>query len=500
MERKPMPLAPAADDSQSASREIRRLIAVVKRAIFNWQPSAAIVAIGLILGVTVALTKKPTYKSETIILYRQGVRFGEEGGQRVLSLGTRLNEMLLARNRLEKLLDELGIYQDVKARGGYVEAVEEFRRDIVWDARATDTFSISYKGKDPKVVAKVTERLADSLIEENQRLRIEQARVQSEFIGAEKARAEGDLKAKELEIAKFLAEHPEFALDENGFGKEGASIRAQAASDKEGDPALRALERQAARNRALVSGVVPPPAAGGPPLDPALEAKRAQAQQMLAQAQAELAENKARYTEQHPDVRASQSRVSAAQSEVKRVEDEIAQKMASRGTEPPPSAEVAKDRMRSDLKRIEGEIAARKQSAKGTPAEANETVNRVVALETDWSRMNRAVTEARERMGEMERNFFRAQVEASSELGGYSDQVVVLDPAFVPTRPEKPGKALIVVLAAAASIAIALMVSIVRALLDDRIYEELDLQRVAPVLAVVPRAERRRWWNKTKAA
>jgi uncharacterized protein involved in exopolysaccharide biosynthesis len=68
MDRKPMPLAPAADDSQSASREIRRLIAVVKRAIFNWQPSAAIVAIGLILGVTVALTKKPTYKSETIIL------------------------------------------------------------------------------------------------------------------------------------------------------------------------------------------------------------------------------------------------------------------------------------------------------------------------------------------------------------------------------------------------------------------------------------------------
>ena len=118
MERKPMPLAPAADDSQSASREIRRLIAVIKRAIFNWQPSAAIIALGLVLGVTVALTKKPTYKTETIILYRQGVRFGEEGGQRVLSLGTRLSEMLLARNRLEKMLDELAIYQDVKQKGG----------------------------------------------------------------------------------------------------------------------------------------------------------------------------------------------------------------------------------------------------------------------------------------------------------------------------------------------------------------------------------------------
>lgn len=498
MERKPMPLAPAADDSQSASREIRRLIAVIKRAIFNWQPSAAIVALGLVLGVTIALTKKPTYKSETIILYRQGVRFGEEGGQRILSLGTRLNEMLLARNRLEKLLDELAIYQDVKQKGGYVEAVEEFRKDIVWDARATDTFSISFKGKDPKLVQKVTERLADSLIEENQRLRIEQARVQSEFIGAEKARAEADLKAKEVEIAKFLADHPEFALDENGFGKEGASIRAQAAADKEGDPALRALERQAMRNRALISGATPPPSAGGPALPPELEAKRAQAQQMLAQAQAELAENKARYTEQHPDVRAAQSRVSAAQSEVTRVEGEITQAMAARGSQPAAtSPDQAKERMKNELKRIEAEIAQRKQAKQDQPpAEANETVNRVVNLETEWARLNRAVTEARERMGEMERNFFRAQVEASSELGGYSDQVVVLDPAFVPTRPEKPGKALIVVLAAAASIAIALMTAIVRALLDDRIYEEVDLQRVAPVLAVVPRAEKRRWWKK----
>src|SRR5690606_28043343 len=114
-------------------------------------------------------------------------------------------------------------------------------------------------------------------------------------------------------------------------------------------------------------------------------------------------------------------------------------------------------------------------------------------------RLNRAVGDARDRMGEIERNFFRSQVEASSELGGYSDHIVVLDPAFVPTRPEKPGKALIVVIAAAAASALALMVAVLRALLDDRIYEEIDLARVSPILAVVPRAERRRWWARGKA-
>lgn len=497
MERKPLQTAQAsADDSQSASRELRRLIAVIKRAIFNWQPSAAIVALGLVLGVTVALTKKPTYKSETIILYRQGVRFGEEGGGRVLSLGTRLSEMLMARNRLEKMLDELAIYQDTKTRGGYVDAVEEFRKDIVWDAKATDTFSISYKGQDPKLVQKVTERLADSLIEENQRIRIEQSRTQSEFMSAEKTRSETDLKAKELEIAKFLAEHPEFALDQ-AMGKEGASIRAQAQADKAGDPALLALERQAQRNRAVLTGQTP--AAALPtavPLDPALEAKRSAAQSALQAAQANLAEMKAKYTEQHPDVRSAQGRVAAAQAEASAVESEVAAAMAAKGQAPPPSTDAGKDKMKSDLKRLEGEIASRKQAKSDDKPDQTETVNRVVALETEWSRLNRSVSDARDRMGVIERNFYRAQVEASSELGGYSDQVVVLDPAFVPSRPEKPGKALIVVIAAGASLALALLVAVIRALLDDRIYEELDLARVAPVLTVVPRQGRRGWFSR----
>jgi uncharacterized protein involved in exopolysaccharide biosynthesis len=500
MERKPLQTAQAsAEDSQSASREIRRLIAVIKRAIFNWQPSAAIVALGLVLGVTIALTKKPTYKSETIILYRQGVRFGEEGGGRVLSLGTRLSEMLMARNRLEKMLDELAIYQETKAQGGYVDAVEEFRRDIVWDAKATDTFSISYKGKDPKLVQKVTERLADSLIEENQRIRIEQSRTQSEFMSAEKTRSEEDLKAKELELAKFLAEHPEFALDQ-AMGKEGASIRAQAQADKAGDPALLALERQAQRNRAVLTGATPTPvAAPGMALDPALESKRSAAQQALQSAQQNLAEMKAKYTEQHPDVRAAQGRLASAQSEAAAVESEVASAMAAKGQAPPPSADGAKDKMKTDLKRLESQIASRKQAKTDEKPDETETVNRVVALETQWSRLNRATGDARDRMGIIERNFYRAQVEASSELGGYSDQVVVLDPAFVPTKPEKPGKALIVVIAAGASLAIAFLVAIVRALLDDRIYEELDLARVAPVLTVVPRQGRRGWFSRKAA-
>jgi uncharacterized protein involved in exopolysaccharide biosynthesis len=497
------------DDGQGASRELRRMLTIVKRAFFNWQWSAVIVAVGLAAGVGVAVIKKPSYRSETIVIYRQGVKMNEEGAAQSLSLGVRLQEMLQARARLEGLLDELGLYQDVKQKDGEVEAVEAFRADITFKARSTDTFSISYKGRDPALVQKVTERLAQSLIEENQRLRVEQAKTQREFLEAQKSQSEVALKDKERDLARFLAEHPEFALDQNAQAQQGASIRAAAQANKAGskDSALDALERQAARSRAALEGGTPPPAPGAPATDPALEAALSQAQSELASAKAELADKKAKYTDQHPDVIAANGKVSEAQAHVKAAQDKIRDSKAAAGGNDTSfyDPDTAKDKLRDQVKRLDAEIAERRKAmddkakGKAAPEAVNDEANRVVALETEWARLSRDLSESRDRMNELERNYFRAQIEASSSLGGYSDQVVVLDPAYLPSRPNPPGKTLIVILAFGASFVLAMIISLMRALLDNRIYEESDLVRVAPVLAVVPRSGARRWWRRDKA-
>ena len=492
------------DDSQGATRELLRMLTIVKRAFFNWRWSAVLVALGLCAGAAVAVIKKPSYRSETIVIYRQGVKMSEEGAAQSLSLGVRLEEMLLARSRLEGLLDELGLYQDVKAKDGEVEAVEAFRGDITFKARSTDTFSISYKGRDPELVQKITERLAKSLIDENQRLRVEQARTQREFLEAQKSQSDASLKAKERELAQFLADHPEFALDANAQAQQGASIRAsQAAQAKPGgkDSALDALERQAQRNRALLDGTTtPPPGTGN--ADPALEAAAASAQSDLAAARADLAAKKSRFTEHHPDVIAATAKVSEAEQRAKSADDKVRDSRIASAANSSYDPEANKDKLKGQLKKLDNEIAERKKAADDKDKSKNDTgavtdeANRVVALETDWARLSRDLSESRDRMNELERNYFRAQIEASSSLGGYSDQVVVLDPAYVPSRPNPPGKTLIMLIAFGASFALAMVLSIFRALLDNHVYEEQDLARVAPVLAVVPRAGARRWWRR----
>src|SRR5262245_51411168 len=87
------------DREQGAGVELARLLGILRRAIFNWKPSALIIAIGLMAGVGFAVLRKPSYRSETIVIYRQGVRLNEERGGVSLTLGARLEEMLKARAR-----------------------------------------------------------------------------------------------------------------------------------------------------------------------------------------------------------------------------------------------------------------------------------------------------------------------------------------------------------------------------------------------------------------
>lgn len=492
-------------EREGAGVELVRMLTIVKRALLNWKPAALLVALGISAGVGYAVLRKPAFRSETIVIYRSGVNLGDEQHGSNLTLGTRLQEMLMARSRLEIISDELAIYQDVKQKRGPIEAVEEFRKDITFKARSTDTFSISYKGGDPEKVMQVTQRLAQSLIDENQRLRVEQARVQSEFLEAEKARAESSLKEQERTLATFLSEHPEFALDQNASNF-GVSVRAQREVEKTkglGDSTTLALRRQAARLDAAISGETPAVLGPEPAADPELEAARQAAESRLASSKSDLAQKRSTFTDQHPDVIAAKARVTEAESALKSAEDKAnASRIAKAAGQPAVDPETAKQRLKDKKRKIDSEISAREKDKDkdkekdSSPAPGSEEATSIVGLETQWARLSRDVSEARDQAAQLERNYFRAQIEASSSLGGYSDQVVVLDPAYKPTRPEPPGKSLIVALAGGAAFVLAMIVAFLRALLDDHVYEEADLARVAPVLAVVPRGGARRWWRR----
>lgn len=467
-------------------------VALVKRSFRHLWKAAIICIIGGLLSVGFALAKKRIYLSEAVILYRQVIDSSAISNttdeQRITSkeIGMRLRELLLSRPRLKKIIDKHKLYPKIVEANGYVEAVDRFRGKIEYRVGAGDTFHISFRGPTPELAQKVTAELANSLIAQDTSMRKEQAKATVNFLKAETKRSQQILQVKEKKLAQFLASHPEFAQEVQGASglAAGASIRAERRRLKQGDPILRALERQAARIRAqLGSG-------GGASLgpgDPKVGAALQGAEEELREAQRNLSKKRNSFTEKHPDVRSAKTRASAAAKRVANLKAAYSRSRKRRVAKP-----VDKDRLRRELGNIKVQLAEHKKAKKSGTKKQSSKANSIVVLETEWQRFNRDVREARDRYIRLETRQFKAALSASSEVSVQSSQMRIIDPAFEPTRPSGMGRSIIVAAGTAVSMAVAAFLMLVLALLDHRVYNRLDVERpgITDVLIEVPRATR----------
>jgi uncharacterized protein involved in exopolysaccharide biosynthesis len=295
-----------------------------------------------------------------------------------------------------------------------------------------------------------------------------------------------------MQLAQFLAKHPEFAKEVGGTqSNSGAAVRAAQQKPKGGDPTLLALEREAARIQdRLGMPVKRNRAVEG---DPRLVAARNDAEQDLKSAQRELNDKLAQFTEEHPDVRAAKARVKAAEAKVARA---AAALLADDSTQRTDANEGVVDRgtLESQLRKINEEIAqVRAKARQGAQATSGQGSNWIVELETDWTRLTREVADARERNQQLEDRQFKASIVENAMASNRNSQMVIVDPAFVPVRPQR-GRTLIVGLGMGIAGGLALMLALVLAFFDDRIYDRADVEnlQLGPLLGVMGRAPRRR--------
>jgi protein tyrosine kinase modulator len=484
----------------SARDGLDRALQVARRATrFRW-PMVAALLLGAAACVAIAIARPRAYRSETLIVYREGIRpgallGGEASGESARKLGMKLREMVLSRTRLAGIIHDFHLYPDLLAARGEVNTIEEMRTHIAFVVRDGETFDLSYEGDDPNRVQAVTARLAEELIAENARTRLEQAALTRDFLSVEMQRNEGELRLKETALARFLAQHPEFA-QEAGTAASGSAIRAAQAQRGSAPPIvdrdLVALERQAARLEQSL-GVAPAvPRGVATSSDPKLVAAQSAAEAEVQAARRDLVEKLALFTPRHPDVRGSEARLRTAEARLKQA---VAAVAASEERDPAPAAVASpadRTTRRQELGRVNAAIAsyrARRLANRGSRVDLPPAASRIVALETEWTQLNREAAEAREQHQQLEDRKFNATMVASSLSTDGSAQMVVVDPAYVPTHPAPPGRFTIVAVGVAASFALAFALAIGCALFDDRLWDRSDVERMgaAPLLAVVPR-------------
>jgi uncharacterized protein involved in exopolysaccharide biosynthesis len=483
-----------------AREQLDKLLAFLERARRFWHvPLLALLAGGIAFAVFLQL-RTPKFRSETVILYAErGTSDIAEASGAQRNVTVRLRELLLARPKLEGVIQRFDLYPEVRRKYGMGEALEELKKDIDFRSPGGDTFSIAFQGTSASQAQRVTAELGKMVIEGDSSLRKSQAKVALDFLASEKQNAETQLRDAEQKLASFMALHPRFALDAAPLSN-GVAIRATMGAPLTGRPApvttswaarAQTLSGSAAAGKPLAAGALSAPVAA--PTDP--EEGRARA--ALAAAREHLAEQLTRYTPAHPDVRAAESAVQRATERLAMLGGSAPKAPAPTAAPASPAVPAAPASAAPPASVAQAVRAPRAPVAAPAPAplaaaSPGERAQDLVDLETQWLQLTRAVTEARQRQDQIEAQFFRANMQAGSEAVGHGVQVSVIDPAFLPDRPLPPGKTTLALIFAGAALFLGALAALLLAALDERIFRARDVAGITDVLVEIPRGSPRR--------
>ncbi|HET6146729.1 MAG TPA: hypothetical protein VFH68_04305 [Polyangia bacterium] len=495
------------DESSSPSprEHLSALLSLAPRAIRAVWIGGIALAIGL--GGTVAWTLSTAhlYRSEAVIAFEHGVRTGTLSGEHdsPREISARLRDMLFSRQRLERVIEELNLYRRIAEHQGQGAAIDEMRKHLNISGREEYAYRVSYDANGRELAQRVLETLIKGVIDEDGQRRVREAEDTKRFLDVERKHADEELKARETALAGFLAKHPSLATETGGgSAATGGLIRAAGRASPSGSGEIATLELQAAQleESLAAAGIRVPPAPGNPnPGDPALVGARVRALAEVQTAQRDLIEKQAHFTNEHPDVKAALRHVAVAEAALRRADAALEADRANKpseklpdtpatGGENDPQATGKTAALKHALSAVRSQIAAVKSRA-STRVEVPEQVSSVVAIDTEWTRLNRDVSEARDRQVQLEGKQFQAELMATLAGGGQGGRLVVIDPPFRPVMPITGGRFKIAAVGLAISVMLSVLTIILFAAFDDRLYGERDVNRIVKdgIVVVIPK-------------
>jgi hypothetical protein len=504
----------------SPRERIERMRTLVRRGLTFWKGTLLILVLGAASAVGVAKSLRPVYRAECTVFAKARIRTddrddGSSSPDQVVRQGARLKDMLTTRGRLETAIKEFQLYPETLANKSMQDAVEEMKPHVGFRSLEGALYVISFDGERPDTVAKVTQYLSDSLIDDYAASDVNDLRRDQEFLAKEEHGSLEGLEVATRALTVFLAAHPEFAVEAKQAATPlGPSPTAgiplmprtvTGAAPAVGDAQLAALYRERGR---LDDEARAASSAGGalqvaPTSNKQIEDQLAQSQveveaaaKRVAEAQADLA-SKSTLTEDHPDMRAARmvAEASARQLHEAKVRFAGLQQLKASGVPPADPARVPPE-IAEKLRQVDQQIALRRaQIAKARPSAATDAqpadpeAAAVVELETEWQRLLRALSEAKSHHDDLKIRSERSTLALNAAHVQANEQMAIVDPPFRPTHPAKGGRTN----AALAGLAMALLLSVAyattRVALDDRLVDADDIEAlgILPVLCVVPK-------------
>lgn len=426
-----------------------------------------------------------------------------------------IKQEIFSRTRLEQIIQDFDLYAQERRTGIMEDVVENMRSDIQIDVVRGDAFSVTYIGHDPRVVMKVTDKLAGLFIDESLQDRSALADGTSEFLETQLEDARRRLEDQDKKVEAYKMKYAgQLPSQENANLQAVHNVQMQIQATLESmnhDRNERLLREQQLAGLTQNQGADSTPAAPVAPAraDPSAPATGGTAAQRLAAARDTLAVLKLQgETADHPDVKSTERLIRDLQKQADA--EALAQPVSSDAVSLSPAERARQGQiaaLQAQLTQLDQRLAAE---------QTEETRLRKVAA--DYQQRLDAVPERESEMVDLTRDYGTLQalytsllakkedstISANLERRQIGEQFKVLDQAILPQRPFSPNRQRINLIGMGSGLIIGFFLIALFEYRDTtfKADDEITNLLALPVLAVVPlmrshvdrqRATRWRW-------
>ena len=360
-----------------------------------------------------------------------------------------ITQEILSRTRLEKIVEEFGLYADGKKVSTMEDRVDTLRRKIGIDFRRSNVFQLSFESENPEKAKQVATRVASLFIEANLQVREQQALSTKSFINTEAERLRQELEQQEETVNRFKAlnrfELPD-VLDANLRTVEQLRSELQASLSR-----LAALqERRGVLEKQLVESEIAGPelsgvkgaGGGGVTTNVVLQNRRK-----------ELADLLRHYSSKHPDVIRLKAEIAAAE------EDSRSDKNLPGGGPTlggsamvSPLGQVLQRQIAgldAEIKSIQAQIEGLRRQVALYQTRVDNTPVRGIEL----SKISRTYEITLKKYQDLLAKGLESELSENMEKKQKGEQFQILDPANFPLKPFSPNRQRIILLGLVAGLA-----------------------------------------------
>ncbi len=506
------------------------IVSPLSLARIIWKRKVLIVVVSVVLGagaLGVIVRLPPEYQASAVILVDSqkipdryvATTVSNDANERLASI----TQQILSGERLQSIMDEFHLYGGTGKGRSTEDRLEAMRKHVKIEidknsaVRHLNAFQVMYEGRDPSMVAQVTNRLASAFIEENLKARQVQAEGTASFIGTELGAAKQKLDEIETALSRYKMSHEgELPEQENALVTELGRLQGEMQGQTEG---MRRAEEnrtlaQAGRSEAAATlahlqqmngEAEATPVAGAPVVVSAANEVRTPAD--VVEAEAQLRKLRARYSDEHPEVKRQQALLNNLRQQEREQapaagspKTVVAEAPAGIGRERDARATVVEVEMGQTRERIaaldrqigscDRELEGRRQQSERLQQQIGEDEARVEKLplrEQELANLERDYQSAKGVYESLHDKQTSAEMASDMERRQKAERFTILDPAHIPEKPSAPDVPLLGAMAAGGALLVGLLTGLGVELSLGRLQGEWELPVGATLLARVPK-------------